>query len=246
MFSVPPDAPAGVYPLLVTAANGSDTVSAGIVLLVDADAPTASVDSVRFALGGEMLADGRVPLSASWTSADATSGVATGAVSVDGTSFATGSAGTAALTTADGAHDLTATVADAAGNTSAPATLSFTQSSAQESGAAYTGAWSTSTSASPWGTTRYSKAKGAQATYAFSGTDIAWVSAKGPKRGKAKVYLDGVLVAKVDLLANQLLPSRIVFAASGLAADLHTLKIVVNGTSGRPRVDVDGFVVLNP
>jgi len=31
-----------------------------------------------------------------------------------------------------------------------------------------------------------------------------------------------------------------------LAAGQHSIRIYVNGTSGRPRVDVDGFVVLSP
>jgi len=57
---------------------------------------------------------------------------------------------------------------------------------------------------------------------------------------------DLVLLTKVDLLAGTLQQRRIVFSASGLTAGAHTLKIVVKGTAGRPRVDVDGFVVLGP
>ena len=74
---------------------------------------------------------------------------------------------------------------------------------------------------------------------------MAWVASRGPKRGKAKVYLDGVLT-KVDLYAASSSTGRMVFTATGLVAGPHTLRIVVNGTPGRPRVDVDGFVVLAP
>ena len=86
--------------------------------------------------------------------------------------------------------------------------------------------------------------RGATARFAFNGSDVAWVSTLGPKRGKAKVYIDGVLMATVDLRAPTVSPRRIVFTASGLTAGPHGIRIYVSGTLNRPRVDVDGIVVL--
>ena len=109
----------------------------------------------------------------------------------------------------------------------------------------FTKKWTTSSTGTAWGTTRYAKTKAATAVYNFTGTDVAWVSSRGPKRGKAKVYIDGVLRTTVDLKSTTAKSSVIVFAADGLAAGPHTIKIYVKGTAGRPRVDVDGFIVLS-
>ena len=49
------------------------------------------------------------------------------------------------------------------------------------------------------GTNRNTKTKGASAKFTYTGAVAAWVSETGPKRGKAKVYQDGVLKATVNL-----------------------------------------------
>jgi bacillopeptidase F len=123
-----------------------------------------------------------------------------------------------------------------------------TQSSAQESPSAnlvYKKTWTVANTGTPWGTTRYSKTPAATAIFTFTGTDIGWVSTRGPKRGKAKVYIDGALAQVVDLHSSTTQVRKIVFVASGLVAGQHTIKIYVNGTVGRPRVDIDGFIVLS-
>ncbi len=74
---------------------------------------------------------------------------------------------------------------------------------------------------------------------------MAWISSRGPNRGKAKVLIDGVLIAKVDLYGSTASVRRIALTVTGLSAGTHTLKVIVSGTSGRPRVDIDGFVVLS-
>ena len=56
--------------------------------------------------------------------------------------------------------------------------------------------------------------------------------------------IDGVLQATVDTFASSLQARRIVFTATGLSAGAHTLRIEVVGTSNRPRIDVDGVIVL--
>lgn len=77
---------------------------------------------------------------------------------------------------------------------------------------------------------------------------IAWVSTKGPNRGKAAVWLDGVKVATVNLYAPALHTSEVVFSRNVNPSRSHVLKIEVLGTkssaSTGARVDVDAFVVL--
>jgi hypothetical protein len=115
----------------------------------------------------------------------------------------------------------------------------------QETALTYTGTWSTNTTANPWGTTRYSRQRRATATLTFTGTDVVWIAQRGPKRGVANVFVDGVKT-HVDLYSTTLTERRVVFIATGLSPGQHTIKIKVKGTSGRPRVDVDGILVLSP
>lgn len=95
------------------------------------------------------------------------------------------------------------------------------------------------------GQARYATAKGATARFSFTGRSVAWVAPKSSTRGKANVYLDGRLVATVDLFSRSTLSRQVVFSKDGLDPTVsHTLQIVAMGTSGRPRVDVDAFVAL--
>jgi hypothetical protein len=80
-------------------------------------------------------------------------------------------------------------------------------------------------------------------TFRFQGSAVAWVATKGANRGAARVYLDGVHVRTIDLRAPSTRYRQVVFARD-VADGAHTLRIVVYGTRGRPRVDVDGFLVL--
>jgi hypothetical protein len=70
------------------------------------------------------------------------------------------------------------------------------------------------------------------------------VSAVGPDRGRAAIFVDGRRVATVDLRAATAGYARIVWARSWKTPALHTVTIRVLGTPGRPRVDVDGFVLV--
>jgi hypothetical protein len=246
-FDVPADAATGTYPLTITGTDGTSTQKVSISLVVDDDDPSAQVDDVNMAVGDTIGTDGRVPLHASWSTTDGTSGVESGELDVDSESVATGANGSAVYPSVDGTHEFEASATDYAGNTAASPPLSVTQSSVQETPTAsliYKKTWLAASSGTPWGTTRYSKTRAATATFTFNGTDVAWVSARGPNRGKAKVYIDGALTAKVDLYASGSSSRKIVFVADGLSASQHTIRIYVNGTSGRPRVDIDGFIVL--
>ncbi|HUG31045.1 MAG TPA: hypothetical protein VMQ65_11095 [Candidatus Limnocylindria bacterium] len=112
---------------------------------------------------------------------------------------------------------------------------------------AYAGSWSTGTPSSCYGgTVRYAKAAGASATYTFTGKSVAWIAYKGPNRGSARVYVDGVLKATVSLHATTKKARPQVFAFNWSTSGAHTIRVVVVGTAGHPRVDVDAFVRLAP
>jgi hypothetical protein len=119
--------------------------------------------------------------------------------------------------------------------------VAFTELS---SSARYTGSWGTSRLSSNWGSrARYTRSAGASATLTFRGNSVGWVATTGPSRGKARVYVDGTLVQTVDLYRSTTRYRQVVFSRD-LPEGTHTIRIVALATSGRPRVDIDGFTVL--
>jgi hypothetical protein len=109
----------------------------------------------------------------------------------------------------------------------------------------FSSGWTTSTvSSASGGSVKYTKTKGASVSYTFSGSSIAWVSPKGPARGSADVYVDGVLRATVSLNASSYQAQRIVFAYNWASNGTHTVRVVNRATSGHPRIDVDAFIRL--
>jgi beta-N-acetylhexosaminidase len=137
---------------------------------------------------------------------------------------------------------------DGAGNTGAWAYgPSFKALLTQQTGTgvSYGGTWhSVANSYASGGSLKYSTASGASASFAFSGYGVSWVAYRGPNRGSAAVYVDGVRKATINLYSTTYYSNQIVFATSWSANGTHTIRIVNLGTAGHSRVDVDGFVRL--
>ena len=110
---------------------------------------------------------------------------------------------------------------------------------------AYSGSWTTTTSTAYWnGATKWSSQADARATITFTGKSIAWVATKGPDRGKAEVWVDGVKHATVDLYRSSLREQQVAWAKIWTANGTHTIQVRVLGTLERPLVDVDGFAAI--
>ena len=109
---------------------------------------------------------------------------------------------------------------------------------------AYRKTWSTASSTGySGGTARWSRTASASATFIFTGRNIAVVAAKATLRGKLKIYVNGAYKTTIDLggpTATKVVAWQGTFSTSAR----RTIKIVVVGTSGRPRVDLDAFAVL--
>jgi hypothetical protein len=142
---------------------------------------------------------------------------------------------------------------DAVGNTGTDVTA-MTIRAIQETGGtpavAYTGAWSTDAAGGYFGGgVNHASAPGRKATVTVDGaTDLAWVSTKGPDRGKAAVYIDGVKKATIDLYSATTKLRQVVYTIAFGSAASHTIEVRVLGTknaasSGR-RVDLDAFEVI--
>jgi len=111
--------------------------------------------------------------------------------------------------------------------------------------AVLTGAWQFETISNAYSEkTSFSTQPGASARLDFHGRSVSWIASRGPTRGQARVYIDGRLVATIDLHASSLQHRRTVYRKSWANPGNHRIEIVVVGTPGRPRVDVDALVFI--
>lgn len=137
---------------------------------------------------------------------------------------------------------------DGAGNTGLFATGATVTTSVrqQTSATTYSGSWHTVSSTSySGGTARYASTAGASATFIFYGRSVGFVTYKASTRGSLKIYIDNVYKGTISLSSSTSRARQIVYATSWASPGTHRLKVVVVGTAGHPRVDVDAFVVLN-
>ncbi|MFL5755054.1 MAG: PQQ-dependent sugar dehydrogenase [Chloroflexota bacterium] len=234
----------------VIAGSTNSTITA-VFEAPDRTAPTMTSLAVRGRTG---VTIGSNPISVTWAATDLRSAIRKYdlQVSRDGAAFQTIALSSATATRYDTViafgHQAAfrARATDTGGNVSAwRTTPTVAPVAVQETSTAvhYAGTWSGSTSTTWWGgSLKAATASGAAASYTFSGRVIEWISTKGPDRGVARVYIDGVLNATVDLNATTLKARQVVFAANVTTSVSHTIRVVVAGTAGRPRVDVDGFV----
>ena len=139
------------------------------------------------------------------------------------------------------------TAYDALGNSAASTGATLTPRLVQNTSALvkYKGVWAKyATSVLSGGSDKYSRAKNAYATYAFTGRAIGLVATKSKANGKVKVYVDGVLRATVNLYSATAQYRVVVWQYNFATSGAHTVKLVVAGTAGHPRVDLDSFVVV--
>jgi len=111
----------------------------------------------------------------------------------------------------------------------------------------YEGAWDFTNSEEAYlNTLHHAASPGAAASLRFTGTEVAWISTRGPDRGQALVYIDEALRCTVDLYCEDHQFRRPVFSTP-LDGRPHTIRIEVaenrNLFSKGRRVDIDGFVV---
>jgi hypothetical protein len=109
----------------------------------------------------------------------------------------------------------------------------------------YSRSWrSYSTSSASGGHTHYASRRGASVTFRFTGRAFALIAPKGPTRGSAKLYVDGVYVSTVSLHRSSTVPRIVVAGRSWSASGAHTVRLVVSATARYPRFDIDAFAIL--
>jgi hypothetical protein len=142
-----------------------------------------------------------------------------------------------------------ATVTDVAGNPAATKTTAFRGALMnQEWSAASSYRWKrVATTKALGGSYVVEHRAGATASWTFTGTAITWITATGPRSGRAQVWVDGVKKRDVNNYAAGA-HWKVARSVSGLSAGTHTVKIVVLGRKGAKgardtQVVVDGFKV---
>ncbi|GID19656.1 hypothetical protein Aab01nite_32460 [Paractinoplanes abujensis] len=219
----------------------STTVSSRVV--VDADSPVFAAKPA-LALRPGTVSAGAVPLRLRWSVGD---GVALGSVGL--TRPLAIDLGLTARTRdvaapPNRATPFTVRALDRAGN-AASATVTRTPWVVSEVSAQRRGAWRALRNGGYLGGTAVaSSTRGASASWTFSGTSAALVFSQGPRAGRVGVFVDGRPQGMVDLHSASSAPRRVVWSRSWPTGGEHTVRVVVEGTSGRPGVALDGLVYL--
>ena len=218
-------------------------------IVLDTVGPATSAPLPAFT-AGSTLGTTSMPVKLTWSGSDATSGVAGYQLqtSVDGAP-ATSTSLTAVSSTpalAFGrAYEFGVGATDRAGNAGAVATAPpFAVTLRQESAAAiaYEGSWTTSIlSGASGGSVRWTADPAASASMSFTGRSLAWVAPLSSTSGPAKVDVDGVEVASVNLRSSSRIARRVVYVVNWPDAGEHTVRIRNAGVT--TRIDLDAFVI---
>ena len=113
------------------------------------------------------------------------------------------------------------------------------------SAVAYRGTWFRySASSASGGRTKYTSRRGNWARFNFTGRGVAFVAPKGRTKGSAYVYIDGIRVKTVSLYSSTSRSRQVVYTKTWDTVGTHSIRVYVLGTRGRPRVDIDAFLIL--
>jgi hypothetical protein len=241
----------------VTGTVGWLSASAIVTVEPDTYAPQASTPVTRLRRGATVDA-GSVPVTVSWAAAtDVGTGVAAYELRrrLDGGAWegvALPTPTTRSISQGlppERAVQYQVRATDRAGNIGAwrtGAAFHMRLASERSSAVRYTGTWTPRpSSVNLDGASKSSRAAGATASYTFTGSQVAWIAARGPTLGSARISIDGRVVATVSLNSSTQLPRRAMFTYAWSGAGRHRITIRVSGTAGHPRVDVDGFAVVD-
>jgi subtilisin family serine protease len=261
--TAPRDAKPGTYHVAVSGTNWGRTKSTTVTVNVAADLPTAKAPTASVlkssVLGRTSTGSNTVTLRASWTAAtDPSDAIVHYEVqrSINGGTYG-GSVTTSASTRQvaysglglGSTYRFRVRAQDSDGSWSPWATAGAAVTplgiSDRSSLVTYTGSWSryaSSNSTSGWITS--SSQAGARARYRFTGRGIAIVVPTNATRGKATVYLDGTYRATLDLYSSSSVYRKVVYIGNWSTSGTHTIELRVTGTSGRPTVSLDGFILL--
>ncbi|WP_406036668.1 N-acetylmuramoyl-L-alanine amidase [Micromonospora sp. NBC_00898] len=236
--------PAGAHTVVVRGVHlvGRVNATAGQAFVVDTTAPTFP-QGPTLALRTGQVSGTVVPVTVNWRAADNTGvGSVQLTAPLSRTFAASGSYGT--TTKPSVATTWSMRAQDWAGNT-ATTSASWTPVFLPETKATRTGTWSTATGSSYLGGSALTSTTAKSSlTWTVTGRSVAFVATRTSTSGQAEIWVDGVKQTTVDLRYSTTDYRRVMWTKSWSSSARHTVKIVVVGTSGRPRVITDGLVYI--
>jgi hypothetical protein len=247
--------PRGTYTITVTGMSGGLTKTTTVSMTVTNSPPTVTAP-VESLYANTTLGTSTVRVKTGWSACDA-DGIKSFVLQrqVNGGSWTTVSLATATSTSINQSLTKNTTYRYRVHAFDGTNTFSFNSygisfkpivTDSTYSGIVYTGSWPTGSFTSYYGgTDRYSTTAGNSATSSFNGFSVAWIAYKSTSRGSAQVWIDGVLKATVNLYSTTSTAKAQVYAFNWATSGSHSIRIVVIGTAGHPRVDVDAFVRLS-
>ena len=249
-------AASGSYPITIRATSGPQVRTKTVTLTVDATPPVVRPPALG-PVAGTTFSTSSFAARGTWHAATDAHGIARyqAAWQVDGhgwskaVSLGASTLGVRRTFVVGHGYQLRVRAEDKLGNWSAWVTApAFTASVVQDTSPIFvrTGTWSRyRNTAMSGGTTLDAKAKGASLTGTFTGRGIAIIAPLGTTRGKAQVWIDGTLAWTLDLHRSSPVARRVVAARTWLTSRSRQIRIVVLGTAGHPRVDLDALVIIH-
>jgi hypothetical protein len=109
----------------------------------------------------------------------------------------------------------------------------------------YNRGWGLSTSPSYWGGhAKATRTRLSSATITFTGRNFALVASKNAASGLSRVYIDGHLVATINLYSATALNRQVVYTRAWTTSRRHVVRVLNLATAGHPRLTVDGYLIL--
>ncbi len=224
----------------------------------DTTKPVATVPTVAIRSGAALFGTA-IPVTIRWSGSDTGgSGIAHFELSKsldEGSTWAVVTASTAASSTrmtvsSSGSILFRVRAVDVAGNigdwvTTAAITPRLTQDAS--SAVVYKGKWTRQRDSrfSARSVRFASAAKASATTTTTNAKSIALVTTTARNRGYVRVYVNGVLQGRYNLKSASTRYRVVVWQTAWTNAAPRTIKLVVEGTFGRPRVDLDAIATLN-
>ncbi|MBO2464608.1 N-acetylmuramoyl-L-alanine amidase [Actinomadura violacea] len=235
----------GTHNIVLRAAygNGGTADSPAYTVVADVTKPVFATPPA-LALRKGTVDPAAVPVTLGWKATDNALVQSVKATSPAAKTFAGTTTSWAATAKPGAAQSWSLTAADAAGNA---ATAATSQSVAlmPEGQSQRTGSWKKTTNSHYLGGYGlYSSAKGASASWTFTGRSAGLVVKRATNVGAVVVYVDGVKAGTLDTRGSKLAYRQLVWTRAWKGSGKHTIKVVVAGTSKRPTVCIDGIAYL--
>jgi hypothetical protein len=235
----------GTHQLQVVADNIDGTSAKSPIFPVVADSTRPVFTSpAALSLRTGTVSSTKIPVSLTWKVTDGRLLQSVKATSPSAAAFAPTATNWSAYAKPAASTLWSLTAADAAGNTATSSTTR-TASLRSDSSSTRTGTWKTSSNSQYLGgTSLYSSATGATASWTVTARSVALITKRTTTSGKFSVYIDGVYAGTIDTRASSTLYRQIQWTRIWSTSARHTIKIRVAGTSGRPTITLDGLASI--